>query len=182
MKGNRILILAIFILVAGAVVFIGWNSYFGSQTNRFSKTEIMEGWTQYENERFGFSFSYPDDWHRYNEESGYALVSVSPISPNDPKLASGAGLLSSFNVGFLQKESIEAYLQSTKENPLFERFDTSEIKLDNGMIVPLISYFHPIGTDRIESFIKLSDGTILHVWFSSSEETYAHILRSFRWQ
>lgn len=182
MKGNRIFILVVFILAVGAVVFVGWNGYFDPQTNQSPQTEIAEGLTQYENERFGFSFSYPDDWYLYNEESDYALVSISPMGPNDPRRPSGASLLSTFNVGLLQEESIEAYLQPIKENPIFEQFTTSEIELDNGMVVSLISYFHPIGTDRIESFIELSDGNILRVWFSSSEEMYMQILRSFEWR
>ncbi|HEC30745.1 MAG TPA: hypothetical protein ENI66_01885 [Candidatus Yonathbacteria bacterium] len=110
MKDKRIFILVVLILVASAIVFIGWNRYFDPQTNRPPQTEIMEGWTQYKNERFGFSFSYPNDWYLYDNGGDYSLVFVSPISPNNPKLASGTGLLSSFNVGLLQEKSIEAYL------------------------------------------------------------------------
>ncbi len=180
MKKIIIIISVFFLLVASVTFFITKDRYFNTQINQSSQTKITEGWTQYENEKFGFSFSYPDDWYLYNEESDYVLVFVSSISPNDPKLASGAGLLSSFNIRLLQEKSIEAHLQPIKENPLFEQFTTSEIELDNGMVVPLISYLHPIGTDRIESFIELIDGTILQIWFSSSEETYMQILRSFR--
>lgn len=182
MKGNRILVLVVLILAASAVVFIGWNRYFDSQTNQSQQAEIAEGWTQYENKRFGFSFSYPDDWYLHDVENDYTLVSVSPVSPDDPRRASDIGLHTSFNTKLLQEESIEAHVQTITDNPYIEDFTSSEITLDNGAVVPFISYGSPSGARWHESFITLSDSAILRVWFSPSEETYMQTLRSFRWR
>ncbi|MCG2695259.1 hypothetical protein L6261_04250 [Candidatus Parcubacteria bacterium] len=179
MKYNKIIILIIFLIII-TTIFILKDKYFSSQINQFPLIETMGEWTQYENKEIGFSFSYPNEWYPYNEESDYALISVSPLSPTDPKVASDAGLLSAFNVGILKEESIEKYIQPIKENSLFEPFTVSEIELNNGTIIPVITYFNPIGTYQTESFVRLDDGTILRIWFSASDKIYTQILRSFQ--
>ena len=106
MNRNILLILTLFILAVGAVVFIWWSGPNDEEINVPQNT--MQSWMRYEDETLGFSFLYPDDWYLYNEESDYALVSVSSMSPDDPRRPSGASLISSFTVRLLQEENIEA--------------------------------------------------------------------------
>jgi hypothetical protein len=181
MKYYKIIILIIFLIVC-TTVFILKDKIFNTQANQISQTEIKESWKEYRNEKIGFSFSYPADWYTHNENSNYALISVSPIGPDDKRLASDVGLITSFDVKILSEKSIEDHIKPFKNNPLFQPFTTSNIELDNGVIIPTISYFNPIGTDRIEAFVKLDNGDILQIAHSIPvDETYMKILRSFQW-
>ena len=146
-----------------------------------SDTTATRGWERYEDTERGFSFAYPSDWYVF-DEGDYALLSVSPIGPDDPRRPSGISLASSFTVGLLQEESIEAHIQNVADVPHNDNFTASEITLDTGETVTFLSYGTPYGSAMNESFITLNNGAVLHIWFSSTDETYMQILRSFRWQ
>lgn len=140
-----------------------------------------DGWERYEDAERGFSFAYPSDWYVF-DEGKYALLSVSPIGPDDPRRPSGMSLASSFTVGLLQEESIEAHIQNVADVPHNDNVTASEITLDTGETVTFLSYGTPYGSAMNESFIALNNGAVLHIWFSATDEPYMQILRSFRWQ
>jgi hypothetical protein len=80
------------VALLGALILVGWgcgprtvapadtnsDTDIVSEGSSDSAPEVPAGWTEYRNERFGFSFQYPEGWERReNETSGEVLVSTS---------------------------------------------------------------------------------------------------------
>ena len=186
MKRNTVFLAILAAVAIGAVVFVWWNEGVDTNTDESAQTHtsganVTESWMRYENEAYGFSFAYPNDWYLNDDEGEYALVSVTPMSPDDPRNASSVGLGSVLVVGLLQEQSIEAHIRNITESPYNTDVTSSEIAFDNGTAIPFISYGTPYGANMNEAFITLSDGTILNIWFSSRGDVYLDTLRSFEW-
>lgn len=175
------------ILAIGATVFVWWNGGVDTNTDEPAQTHTseasaMESWVRYESEVYDFSFAYPNDWYLNDDEGGYALVSVSPMSPDDPRRPSSASLYSTFFVGLFEEESVTSHIQTITDNPYNEGVVSSEIVLDSGVTVPFVTYGNAYGARVNESFITLHDDTILRVWFGGPQEICLEILRSFEWR
>lgn len=179
MKNNIIILTIIGILILGVAALIKWGS-FGEKDTMEPTTASL---TQYQNETPHFSFSHPESM-LVSENDGNALVSVSALSPDDPRRASDIGLMSTLNVRQFEGDSVEAYIQKIAQDQFTEQFIFSDITLDNGVSVPSIIYTNAFGARVQESFIEVDSNNILVLHFVADTDysaDFEKILRSFAW-
>lgn len=76
------------VALLGALVLVGWgcgprtaaptdtnsDTDVVSEGSSDSAPEVPAGWTEYRNERFGFSFQYPEGWERRENETGTGVL------------------------------------------------------------------------------------------------------------
>lgn len=185
MKSKMILPLIVLIMALGIAAFMVWSTQGDVSTDEspnIAEVEVSAQWTRYQNSEPSFAFAYPETMYLSKDGGDAVLLSVSGLSPDDPRRASDIGLFSSFNIRVLQEASIDSYVQTIEKDPLTEQFTSSNIELNNGAIVPTISYRNAFGARVHESFVNTGNGKIVTIWFVGDTEytdTFFDILRSF---